>query len=343
MRDLNLTMVKSDPWYADLSIMRRVLAAFDTLGWLDLLPWARFGDGSPREWAGPPDLARQCQSWGDDTLYLLHEPRSGDNDPQQPFIVRISPWYRKMHLILAFSKGDPVSPDIRLSDLAAFIRTLQLSFGDALVMGPEVCIRLSLDPHPRPWPPRHHNLITSGNLLECFSKRFLRDSDLPRHMMTGILDAEPPFAERVWWLGSDLRAVQWAKDLEDQQMLLETRARQSSYWAKRLDLPVDPNYESLLLNVETGDDPYVSGYHRMGYYHGYQYLTVDPDGGFDLDKVRTLTAWKEAGCLPDGRRLTEVFLIVPTLADALRIYRTVQAMGVKDVFFCTSDACSGNG
>ncbi len=333
LQDLILTKVTSDPWYGNPAIMTRLLTCIEEMGWLDRLPWFRFGNGPTREVTNPSDLARGCQTWGDRSLYLLHRPDPDIADLQQPLSAMIYPWYRKMNLLLNFTTGEPNSPGISLADLADFIQALQSSFGKALVLGPEARVRLSLEPYPSPWPPRRHALITFGNLLECFSARFLQEADLPRGMAADLLQTEPPDADRAWWLTPDLRAVQWAKNLDDPEALLAVRARQAFYWANRFDLPLESGFEPLLQALEAGDDPFVSGYHRLGYHHGYQYLTVSPDGSFDLEKVRTLTTWQNAGQLPDGRRLTEVFLIVPTLRDALTIYRQVRSLGVKDVYF----------
>lgn len=123
-------------------------------------------------------------------------------------------------------------------------------------------------------------------------------------------------------------------DLRDAQHILARCAMQEQWLIDVLHAPLDP----LCGDLPEDRSPYVTWYQTKLDLHGYKLIQVAADGSFDIEIVRELVGWQDAGQLPDGRILKEVCLVTESLAAAVRIYRQAIAMGIHEVYYLREPA-----
>jgi len=96
-----------------------------------------------------------------------------------------------------------------------------------------------------------------------------------------------------------------------------------------LQTPIHPRFVDLHIDPS----PYITYYQTRLDLNGYQIISVESDGSFDVKIIDNLVNWKSEGQLPDGRKLQGVFLITQNLNSAIQIYHQVIDMGIDDVFY----------
>ncbi len=333
IRNLTLTNIEKDPWFKNPSYMSRFVTCFNKVGWMKYFHFLKAGDRVPQALTSRKEFLIHTQSWGDYNLYLLNQSHLPMEAKGQPFAASFYPHYRAVDFILAFnSTFERISSDVTVNKVSQFVCCLHHEFSSDALFGPEVRLR-SFDPYPRLWPPRYVDYLTYGNLIDFFSYKYFKQEYKTQEETERIFNAAVPDIVESRWCSDDLRVIQWVNNLQDEEHSLERRALQEKWLVNLVNPPVDPNFTHLFNNEIKEEDPYLTYYQKLVYNNGYKMLDVGSDGSFDRELVSQLVKWKEEKQLPDGRKLREVFLIVPTLEAALEIYTQVLEMGVDNVFY----------
>jgi hypothetical protein len=122
----------------------------------------------------------------------------------------------------------------------------------------------------------------------------------------------------------------------DLDALHRVRARQERWLTENVGLDRDDRYNTAGDLLEDADD--VEAHPLLTYYHprnefGYKAVVPSASGTLEDEEWARLAQWAKRRKLPDGSKLRELHLIVPTRALALKIDKRAKENGISAVLY----------